>query len=195
MSDPDELHQRVLALYQRLRGEAHDRWRRDLPGYELPFDRWERARNLGFGEGSSLYQGSYVYGDVAVGRHTWIGPFTVLDGSGGLTIGDYCSISAGVQIYTHDSVRWALSGGKAEYDRSAVTIGNCCYLGPQSVIARGVVVGDHSVIGANSFVNREIAPFTLAYGSPCRPAGRVRVSEAGEITLEFDSADTKAARS
>jgi acetyltransferase-like isoleucine patch superfamily enzyme len=186
LSDLDELQQRLLELYQKLRAELHEKWRRDLPGYELPFDRWERARNLGFGEGSSIYQGSYVYGDVAVGRHTWIGPFTLLDGSGGLTIGDYCSISAGVQIYTHDSVRWALSGGKAEYDRSPVAIGNCCYVGPQAVIAKGVVVGDHCVIGANSFVNRGIAPFTIAYGTPCRPAGRVHVSDTGYITLEFD---------
>ena len=186
LSDLNELHERLHALYQKLSGEAHEKWRRDLPGYELPFDRWDRARKLGFGEGSSIYQSSYVYGDVTVGRHTWIGPFTLLDGSGGLTIGDYCSISAGVQVYTHDWVRWALSGGDAKYERSPVRIGNCCYVGPQAVVARGVVVGDHSVIGANSFVNREIAPFTVAYGTPCRPAGRVRVSETGDISLDFD---------
>ena len=74
------------------------RWNRDLPLEELLFDRWERARYLGFGAGASIYHTSYVFGDVRVGANTWIGPLTVLEGSGGLTIGAHCSISSGVQI-------------------------------------------------------------------------------------------------
>ena len=38
-----------------------------------------------------------------VGEGTWIGAFTVIDGSGGLTIGKGCDISSGVHIYTHSS--------------------------------------------------------------------------------------------
>lgn len=159
------------------------RWQRDLPFEELLFDRWERARSLGFGEGASIYHNSYVYGDVKVGRHTWIGPYTLLDGSGGLTIGDYCSISAGVHIYTHDTVRWALSGGTAAYERAPVRIGNCCHIGAQTVIAKGVTIGDHCVIGACSFVNRDIPPYTIAFGVPCRPAGRVEIDSQGQVRL------------
>src|SRR5689334_8815815 len=98
----------LLRSYESLRATMNATWDRDLPYEELLFDRWERARHLGFGEGTSIYHLSYVYGQVSVGRNTWIGPFTVLDGSGGLTIGDWCSISAGVQIYSHDSVTRAL---------------------------------------------------------------------------------------
>ena len=100
------------------------RWNCDLPFDELVFDRWERARGLGFGADSSIYQHSYVYGDVQVGFGTWIGPFTLLDGSGArLRIGSNCNISAGVQIYTHDSVRRVLSGGVADLDAAPVEIG------------------------------------------------------------------------
>ena len=103
----------LRAAYDRLRADIRARLKRDLLLEELLFDRWERARALGFGEGTSIYHNSYVYGDVRLGKYTWIGPFTILDGTGGgLTIGDHCSISAGVQIYTHDSVAWAVSGGK-----------------------------------------------------------------------------------
>src|ERR1019366_8652869 len=66
---------------------------RSLPFADLLFDRWERAKMLGFGEGTSVYDSTHVFGDVQVGKNTWIGPFTILDGSGGLTIGDNCSIS------------------------------------------------------------------------------------------------------
>jgi acetyltransferase-like isoleucine patch superfamily enzyme len=159
-------------------------WHRSLPFDELLSDRWERAQELGFGEGASIYASSYVYGDVQVGRGTWIGPFTLLDGTGGLVIGNTCSISAGVQIYTHDTVKWALTGGAAEAERSPVSIGDCCHIGASTIIARGVTVGDHSVIGASSFLNRAIAPLTIAAGIPCRPIGRVDIN-GSDVSLVF----------
>ena len=154
MSDIDSRLQFISRFYHKIREYFAKKWRRDLPLDEMVFDRWERARNLGFGSRTSIYHNSYVYGDVRVGEKTWIGPFTLLDGSGGLSIGSYCSISAGVHIYTHDTVNWALSGGGAEYQYGSVSIGNCCYIGPQAIIAKGVAIGDHCVIGAGAFVNR-----------------------------------------
>jgi acetyltransferase-like isoleucine patch superfamily enzyme len=187
MRDLEALTRSLVALYDKLRAGMRQRWQRDLPLEELLFDRWERARNLGFGEGTSIYHNSYVYGDVKVGKHTWVGPFTLLDGSGGLAIGDYCSISAGVHIYTHDTVKWALSGGKAAYERAPVCIGNCCHIGGQTVIAKGVTIGEHCVIGACSFVNRDIPPYTVAFGVPCRSAGRVHIDASGQITLVWEA--------
>jgi acetyltransferase-like isoleucine patch superfamily enzyme len=171
-------------VHRQLDAAMRERWRRSLPLDELLSDRWERARELGFGDGASIYASSYVYGDVRVGAGTWIGPFTLLDGTGGLTIGSTCSISAGVQIYTHDTVKWALSGGVADAEKAAVSIGDCCHIGASAVIAKGVTVGHHSVIGACSFVNREIPPFTIAVGIPCRAIGRVEVA-GQDVSLVF----------
>jgi acetyltransferase-like isoleucine patch superfamily enzyme len=152
---------------------------------ELLFDRWERARSLGFGEGASIYHSSLVYGDVRVGERTWIGPHTLLDGTFGLTIGSFCSISAGVSLYTHDTVQWALSGGRAAAEGAPVSVGDCSYLGAQTVVARGVTIGDHVVVGAGSFVNRDIPPWTVAAGVPCRPIGRIE--QAGDrFNLVYD---------
>ena len=186
--DRDELNRwmaNARQAYEELRREMRKRYDRDLPLEELLFDRWDRARSLGFGEGTSIYHNSYIYGDVTVGKGTWIGPFTLLDGSGGLEIGSHCSISAGVQIYTHDTVRWAVSGGKAEYERASVRVADSCYIGSQTVVSKGVTIGEQSIIGACSFVNRSIPPRTIAFGVPCRPAGRVLIAEDGTISLEF----------
>lgn len=172
--------------YEGLRSTVRERWDRDLPIEELLSDRWERARSLGFDEGASIYHSSYVYGRVSVGAHTWIGPMTVLDGSGGLTIGEYCSISAGVQIYTHDTVKWALSGGTAEYERAPVLIGRNSYIGSQTVISKGVTIGDHCVVGACSFVNKDLPPYTVAFGVPCRPTGRVSIGSDGSVAVVID---------
>jgi acetyltransferase-like isoleucine patch superfamily enzyme len=142
-------------------------WDRVLPTGDYLSDRWEKAKYLGFGAGSSIYDSSLVIGDVRVGKNTWIGPFTVLDGSGGLVIGDFCSISAGVQIYSHDTVEWAVSGGENVTKYEPTKIGANVYLGPNVIIARGVTIGEGSVIGANSFVNNDIPAHSRAWGNPC----------------------------
>jgi len=176
----------LYELCKRLHKMMREKWHRDLPFEELLTDRWERARSLGFGEGTSIYHNSYVYGNVKVGKHTWIGPFTLLDGGGGLTIGDFCSISAGVQTYTHDSVKWAVSGGKIPYEKGPVTIHDCCHIGANSVIAKGVEIGPHSVVGAGSFVRKTVQPHTIVSGVPAKAIGAVHIDqESGEVQLEF----------
>jgi acetyltransferase-like isoleucine patch superfamily enzyme len=149
-------------------------WDRSLPFTEAATDRWQRAASLGFGEQSSIHNLSYVYGQVVVGEHTWIGPYTILDGSGGLTIGDWCSISAGVHLYSHTSVRWALSRGEAPYERAATRVGSACFIGPHAVVAAGVTIEDRCVVGAQAYVNRDLPANAIAVGVPARIVGEVR---------------------
>lgn len=178
-------YRQLLGVHLDLRAKILQEWQRALPFNEELFDRWERAAFLGFGEGSSIYDSSIVFGDVAVGEHTWIGPSTVLDGSGGLSIGRWCSISAGVHIYTHDSVAWALTGGRAEYARAPTSIGDCCYLGPLTVVEKGVTIGHHCVIGAHSFINKDVPAFSIVWGTPGRVVGQVHISETDEIEFTW----------
>lgn len=182
---PAALLQELRQLYDAQTARLRAEHQRSVPFGDLVSDRWARARTLGFGEGTSIYDSALVIGEVSVGERTWIGPHTVLDGSGGLTIGATCSISAGVQLYTHDSVAWALSGGRAEYVREPVHIGDHCYIGPLSVIAKGVTIGAHSLVAANSVVTRSVAPFSIVGGAPARVIGRVELTATGEVTLHY----------
>ena len=116
-----------------------------------------------------MYDNVLVLGDVRVGRNTWIGPGCILDGSGGgLRIGDWCSMSAGVQIYTHNTVNRSISLGEKPIDYSPTRIGDGVYIGPNAVIQMGVTIGDKAIIGANSLVNRDIPPGAKAFGLPAR---------------------------
>jgi len=167
----DDLRRQIVELWKRLQEEVDARWDRTLPFGDYFVDRWEKATRLGFGEGTSIYDSSLVLGDVKVGKGTWIGPFTVLDGSGGLTIGDHCSISAGAHLYTHDTVKRALSGGEHAIERKPTSVGSRCYIGPHTVVVMGVTIGNGSVVGANSLVLDDIPPGSRAYGNPCKVVG------------------------
>ena len=155
-------------LYRIKRSTMMRQYHRVLPSYELLNDRWEKANYLGYGEGTSIYDSATVFGEVAVGKNTWIGPFTILDGSGRLSIGNNCSISTGVQLYSHDSVKWAVSGGTEKYEYAATEIGNNCYIGPNSIVAKGVKLGNGCIVGANSFVNKSFPDGSKVAGNPAR---------------------------
>jgi acetyltransferase-like isoleucine patch superfamily enzyme len=151
--------------------DKRDNFKRVLPLADYLVDRWDKAKVLGFGEGTNVYDSCLVLGDVKVGKNCWIGPFTILDGSGGLEIGDNCTISAGVHIYSHDNVQQTLDASPIE--RSPVKIGSRVYIGPQSVVTRGVTIGDRVVIGAQSLVNADVASGTKVAGTPARVLGTV----------------------
>lgn len=168
MTALSSLLEQLRALWRSRHNEVQEAYQRTLPLADYVVDRWEKARLLGFGEGTSIYDSALVLGDVRVGAHTWIGPFTVLDGSGGLQIGDHCEISAGVQIYSHDTVQRAISGGVHPIERSPTRIGSRCYLGPNVIVSRGVSIGDGCIIGANSLVNSDIPAGMKAWGTPAR---------------------------
>lgn len=164
----DSIYKKLLEIFHHLRKEKKEKFNRVLPFGDNFVDRNEKAEFLGFGKGTTVYDNVVVLGDVKVGKNTWIGPNVILDGSGGLEIGSNCSISAGVQIYSHDSVNWALSGGRDKYDYSKTSINDNCYIGPNVIIEKGISIGKGCIIGANSFVNQDIPDNSKAYGSPVK---------------------------
>ncbi len=157
---------------------------RSLPFNETLVDRWERAKRLNFGENSSVYDSAFVFNEVKVGAGCWIGPYTIIDGSGGLEIGDFCTVSVGVHIYTHDNIKSTLTSGKKPIEKSPVKIGSNVYIGPNSIITRGVTIGSRVVIGAGSFINKDVADNTIVVGQPAREIGKV-VFNGDDVTFEY----------
>lgn len=174
------------AEYFEMRTSMRHNWNRILPFSDLFVDRWEKARFAGFGDKTSIYDSSIVMGDVKVGREVWIGPYTLLDGTGGeLKIGDYCSISTGVQIYTHDTVKYCVSGGLQEKECAAVIIGSQCYIAPMSIVSKGVSIGKCSIVCAHSFVNQSFEENSIIAGIPARKIGQVIIDGGGMAELKY----------
>ncbi len=175
--------EKIIDLHNDLDNAFIEQFQRSLPFNEELIDRWERAKKLGFGQDSSIYNSSLVIGKVVVGNNCWIGPNTILDGSGGLDIGSYCTISNGVQIYSHDNVKQTLSSGNLPIERQPIMIGSNVYIGPNTIITKGVKIGNFCVIGANSYLNRDVADCSIFFGQPATKRGTVLISEK---TVDFE---------
>lgn len=120
---------------------------------------------------------AWIIGDPEIGAGTWIGAFTVIDGSGGLSIGDGCDISSGVHIYSHSSARRCVSGREfPQVERQAVSIGDRVFVGANAVINMGVSIGDEAVVGAGAVVTKDVPPRTIVAGVPARVIGTVDLS-------------------
>ena len=143
----------------------------------------DRAAEHGFAD-NPYNQHAWIIGDPQIGPGTWIGAFTVIDGSGGLTIGAGCDISCGAQIYTHSSVHRCVSG--REYpaiDRKATSIGDRVFIGANAVVNMGLSIGDEAVVAAGAVVTRDVPARTVVAGVPARPVAKV-ILAGGEVHTE-----------
>jgi acetyltransferase-like isoleucine patch superfamily enzyme len=133
---------------------------------------------------------AWIVGEPDIGEGTWIGAFTLIDGSGGLTIGSGCDISSGAQIYTHSSVRRCVSGRAfARVERAPVRIGDRVFIGANATILMGVTIGDGAVVGAGAVVTHDVPSGVVVGGVPARPISTVDVDGAEVRFVPIESRD------
>ena len=131
---------------------------------------------------------AWIIGSPTIGEGTWIGAFTLIDGSGGLTIGRGCDISSGVHVYTHASARRCVSGRAfPDVERQPVVIGDRVFIGANAVVNMGVTIGDESVIGAGAVVTKDVPPRSVGAGVPARIVAEVRLGDDDDPRPRFPS--------
>jgi acetyltransferase-like isoleucine patch superfamily enzyme len=113
-------------------------------------------------------------GDIELEEDVYVGPYSVLYGTGGLRIGRDTSIGAHVVIPTSNHVTTARDQPIRTQGLTAqgVTIGNDVWIGTNAVVLDGVTVGDGAVIGAGAVVTRDVKPFSKVGGVPAVPIGQ-----------------------
>ncbi|MEQ9693972.1 CatB-related O-acetyltransferase [Shimia sp. SDUM112013] len=120
-------------------------------------------------------RGSHVSDDTTIGAHSYIGLHCFVTRA---RIGRYVSIGNFVSIGNgeHDLKRVSTASmfyteGYDILTRGACVIDSDVWIGVDSVIRRGVHLGHGCVVGANSFVNKDIPAFAIAVGSPAKVVG------------------------
>lgn len=103
--------------------------------------------------------------NLKLGKKTDVGAFTYINAKYGVEIQDDVQIGSHCAIYS-----WSTIDNK----RGTVTIKRNARIGSHSIVMPGVTIGENSVIGACSFVNRDIPPQTVAYGIPAKSVRKLR---------------------
>ena len=98
---------------------------------------------------------------------------TVLD-EARVSIGDNVFIGPNVSIYTACHPTMPDDRNKDIEWSEPVTIGNSVWIGGSATICPGVTIGEGCVIGAGSVVVKDIPPYSIAVGNPCRVVKKVK---------------------
>lgn len=106
---------------------------------------------------------------VSIGSYTTVNKRVVLDGRGGVKIGDNVDIAQDVHIWSlqHDynSPTYATKSGK-------VVIEDYVWIASRVTVLPGITIGRGAVIGACSVVTKEVPPMSIVAGNPAKVIGK-----------------------
>jgi acetyltransferase-like isoleucine patch superfamily enzyme len=96
---------------------------------------------------------------LSLGSHTDIGAFTYINAKYGVTIENDVQIGSHCAIYSISTI---------DDKTGAVILKKNCKIGTHSTVMPGVTVGENTIVGAHSFVDRDIPANCVAYGVPAK---------------------------
>lgn len=102
-----------------------------------------------------------------VGKYCYIGSNTNISYT---QIGNYSCIASNVVIGGMEHPHWDLSmspklSNNYIYGKNTI-IGHDVWIATGCIIKQGVKIGDGAVIGAGSFVNKDVEPYSIVIGTP-----------------------------
>jgi acetyltransferase-like isoleucine patch superfamily enzyme len=117
--------------------------------------------------------------NLNLGGYSYLSPLCEVTN---LTVGNYTSIAKGFNVglshpmvlLTASPVAWRswipekVFPGHTNHDYKQTFIGNDVWIGANVILKEGLSIGDCSIIGVGSVVTKDIPPFSVAVGNPCR---------------------------
>ena len=96
---------------------------------------------------------------LKVGYKTDIGAFTYINAKNGVVIEDFVQIGSHCSLYSESTI---------DNKEGQITLKKNCKIGSHSVIMPGVTIGENTIIGAFSFVNKDVQENVVAAGVPIK---------------------------
>ena len=104
---------------------------------------------------------------VQIGHNGWFGQNTILDGSGGLTIGNGVRIGMYSQLWTHVA-SGELIEGCTLYAHRPTLIDDDVWLVGSCIVSSGITIGRRSICLINSMITKDVLPNKVYAGSPAK---------------------------
>ncbi len=105
---------------------------------------------------------------LRLGHRTDIGAFSYINAKAGVTIEDEVQIGSHCSIYSVSTI---------DEREAPVVLKRNCRIGTHSSVMPGVTVGENSIVGAHSFVIRDIPANCVAFGVPAKVVRRMDSNE------------------
>ena len=121
---------------------------------------------------------------VLIENNVFIGHYTILDGTGGLEIGEGTQISSWAGLFSHSShvsirlygkhYQEVPEGRKKGYRIGPVRTGKYVFVGVGAKILYGTIIGDGALVSPGSIVRGDVEPFAIVAGDPAEVIGDTR---------------------
>lgn len=128
------------------------------------------GRNVHF----SPLNSDFSYATVEIGNDVYIGPGARFSALMGIKIGDKVTFGPGVTImggnHNINEVGQYIFDVyiKRPGDDLPVTIEDDVWIGANAIILKGVTIGRVAVVGAGAVVTKDVKPYEIVGGNPCR---------------------------
>ena len=126
----------------------------------------EKNANFALGKMASIHSGCKLKvrkgAALEIGRNVFLNYGCMLMCHHKIKIGDHSMFGPNVLVYDHDHVFNTSDGArKKEFRCAPVTIGEHCWIGANTVILKGVNIGDRAVIGAGCVITKDVPANTV----------------------------------
>ena len=148
--------------------------------------RSEAPVGVRIGRGTCVYMGSLF--DVGPRGRITLGDYVLVNGArftcdAAIEVGDYCLISWNVVFMDTYRMPFDPDGRQREIEQAIqrtprrllgeaeahpIRIGKNVWIGFDSCVLPGVMIGEGSIVGARSVVTQDVPPYTIVAGNPAR---------------------------
>lgn len=103
---------------------------------------------------------------ISIGQNTFINTGTIITARSLIQIGQNCQIAN--QVILMDNDFHGVDSRDVAPTKEAIIIGDNVWLATRVIVLKGVTIGDGCVIAAGAVVTKDIPPYSLAGGVPCK---------------------------
>lgn len=164
-----------------------------------PLCKMVRAGNAELDNNCQIFDNVFIDAgkSLKIGKFSTLTWYVLIEGGANTKIGDRVFIGPGSKILTSTyklngvySIEH-LPGECRATEYGDITIHDDAYVGANCTIMPGVTIGEGAVVGANALVNKDLEPWGIYVGTPCKKVGEREkpTAEAERVMKEFTNWD------